>query len=210
MRYLLNTSGTAVIPVTRISVKRTREVAVVDPETQEETTTVEEYTEVIENPTDEQVDAEEGKGYPLAYDQEPEYDADTHKTVSYLALENGAITRKVNVVELTKAEKIAKVQKAIAIADSNYVALTETPILYTNTHTYKPSWVSMYYIPVLAYGVFPRNIDSADTVIPTSMTKAELEALVVFLNGKVDEFLTDYHTAVDPLYVELTTLAQQE
>ena len=42
------------------------------------------------------------------------------------------------------------------------------------------------------------------------MTKEELNALSAFLSGKVKDFLQEFHQTVDPLYVQIAQLQQQE
>jgi len=213
MRYTI--IDNVLFPVTRITVQHEVPVTPEDiennPELEGQETRIVE--EVIHNPTDEMIDAEKA-GYifiPELATDPPAYDPTTSKLRrKYVVLDDAYITMVWEAIPFTKQELINNRLKLIEKANEDYALKLVTPVEYTNGHTYKPEWVSMYYVPAIQYMTFPYPVESADTIIPTSMTKEELTALSTFLSSKVKDFLQEFHQTVDSLYMEIAQLQQEE
>lgn len=212
MRYKIENN--VLVPVKSITVQHVVPVTPEDiennPELEGQETRIVE--EVINNPTDEMIDAEKA-GFdfvPELSDPAPTYNSDTHRLSRHFeVIADSFITLIWDVIPLTTQERIAVLYKKIEKANADYASKLVTPIEYTNGHYYKPEWVSMYYVPAIQYMEFPYPVESTDTIVPTSMTKEELIALSTFLSSKVKDFLQEFHQTVDPLYIEIARLQQE-
>ena len=209
MRYKIENN--VLVPVTSITVQHVVPVTPEDiennPELEGQETRIVE--EVIHNPTDEMIDAEKAgfEFIPEVSDPVPEYDEATqnvHRRPE--VIDESYITLVWYVTDKTPQERIAYNLKLIEQANKDYEAKLVTPVEYTNGHTYKPEWVALYYLPAIQYMEFPYPVESADSIIPTSMTKEELNDLSAFLSGKVKDFLREFHQTVDPLYMQIAQL----
>lgn len=209
MRYRIENN--TLVPVKSITVQHTVPVTPEDiennPELEGQETRIVE--EVIYNPTDEMIDAEKAgfEFIPEVSDPIPEFNEATHNVSRHLEVVDGSyITLVWSITAKSQQEIIAYNLRLIEQANKDYEAKLSTPIEYINGHTYKPEWVSMYYVPAIQYMEFPYPVESADSIVPTNMTKEELNALSAFLSGKVKDFLQEFHQTVDPLYVQIAQL----
>lgn len=212
MRYKIENN--TLVPVTSITVQHvvpvTPEDIVNNPELEGQETRIVE--EVINNPTDEMIDAEKAgfEFIPEVSDPLPEFNEATQNVGRHLeVIDESYITFVWDITAKSPQDIIAYNLRLIEQANKDYEAKLVTPVEYTNGHTYKPEWVSMYYVPAIQYMEFPYPVESADSIVPTNMTKEELNALSAFLSGKVKDFLQEFHQTVDPLYIQIAQLQQE-
>ena len=212
MRYKIENN--TLVPVRSITVQHTVPVTPEDiennPELEGQETRIVE--EVINNPTDEMIDAEKAgfEFIPEVSDPLPEFNEATQNVGRHLeVIDESYITFVWDITAKSPQDIIAYNLRLIEQANKDYEAKLVTPVEYTNGHTYKPEWVSMYYVPAIQYMDFPYPVESADSIIPTNMTKEELNALSAFLSGKVKDFLQEFHQTVDPLYIQIAQLQQE-
>lgn len=209
MRYRIENN--TLVPVTKVTVSTevpvTQEDIEKNPELEGQETRI--IEEVVNNPTDAMIDSLKA-GYefiPEVADPMPEYDESIYNMRRRPeVIDDAYITLVWYTTEKTTQERIAYNLRLIEQANKDYEMKLSTPVEYTNGHTYKPEWVSMYYVPAIQYMEFPYPVESADSIVPTNMTKEELNALSAFLSGKVKDFLQEFHQTVDPLYIQIAQL----
>lgn len=209
MRYTIKDN--MIFPVTKVTVRTevpvTQEDIEKNPELEGQETRI--IEEVVNNPTDAMIDSLKA-GYefiPEVSDPMPEYDEAIYNMCRRPeVIDDAYITLVWYTTEKTPQERVEYNLRVIAQANRDYELKLVTPIEYTNGHTYKPEWVSMYYVPAIQYMEFPYPVESADSIVPTNMTKEELNDLSAFLSRKVKDFLQEFHQTVDPLYIQIAQL----
>lgn len=119
--------------------------------------------------------------------------------------------------------RLGEIEKELIQAEADYVAALDSPIEYTNGHTYKPRYAAETYQAMLSselvlkqaeseISIFPKTINDSTQLSANavSMTYEELMTLTLFLAQKAEIAWNEKAVKINDLLTEKTTIEETE